>query len=96
MTFSSALPILLRIARKGTVLKHVLGCAGQPALHDLPKTVRETPDLDWSHCPLDLLDTPYLVAVQHLSRLAEVSPLSGWPTAYAAWAVSGVLTLREV
>jgi len=96
MHFSAALPILLRIARKGAVLKHVLGCAGQPALHELPKTVKDTPDLDWSHCPLDLLDTPYLVAIQNLDRLAAVAPLAGWPTAYAAWAVSGVLTLREV
>jgi hypothetical protein len=30
-----------------------------------------------------------------LSKLADVSPVDGWPTNYAAWAVAGVLAIRE-
>jgi len=95
MTFSSALPILLRLNRKAKMLRTILGCSGKPAMHPVPDSCSETPDLDWSHCPLDLLASPYLSAAHHLNRLADVAPLDGWPTKYAAWAVAGVLTLRE-
>ena len=92
-TFRSALPTLLRVARRGTMLRAVLGCRGQPALHPVPAS--DVPDLDWSHCPLDLADGPHMRAVVAFDRLARVAPLAGWPRDYAAWAAAGVLALRE-
>ena len=95
MTATAALPILLRLERKRSMLRSVLGCRGAPHLHPVPRDVAaDTPDLDWSHCPLDLVADPAIAAVLHLARLAEIAPLSGWPMGYAAWAVAGVLTVR--
>lgn len=92
MTVATALPTLLRLAKKQRTLRIVLGCQGQPRLHK-PRD-SDVPDLQWSVCPLDLLDDPHIQAVQHLSALAEVAPLQRWPIGYAAWAVSGLVALR--
>jgi hypothetical protein len=51
-------------------------------------------DLNWSVCPLDLLQSPFFTMVEALERLAKVSPLAGWPDRYAPWAVDGLLALR--
>ena len=95
MTVSSALPTLLRVTRGDqAMMRFALGCRGAPTLHAPSKT--DIPDLQWSHCPYDLLGSPHIAAIRTLSRLATVSPLSGWPDKYAAWAVSGVMTLRQM
>lgn len=91
-TFASALPTLLRLRRQESMLRQVLGCRGQPALHAVPAS--DVPALDWSHCPLDLADGPHMRAVVQLDRLAQVSPLTGWPRAFTAWSAAGVLELR--
>lgn len=91
-TFGSALPTLLRLRKRGAMLRQVFGCRGQPALHAVPAS--DVPDLDWSHCPLDLVDGPHMRAVVQLDRLAQVSPLAGWPRTFTAWATGGVLELR--
>jgi len=57
--------------------------------------VRDIPDLDWSHCPFDLVDSPFMVAVRGLDRLAKIAPLTGWPDRFAPWAVVGLMYLRE-
>ena len=95
VTFSAALPALIRIARQRKTMRLVLACAGADHLHPVPDSCRDVPDLDWSHCPLDLLDSPMFGASNLLSKLADVSPVDGWPTKYAAWAVAGVLAIRE-
>ncbi len=94
VTVAEALPLLLRVERKRTMLAPVLGCARKPRLHPV-EGMSEQPSLDWSHCPLDLLGLPPVAAVRGLSRLADVSPLDGWPTRYSAWAVAGVMALRR-
>lgn len=96
-TFISALSTLLKLARsdKRAMLRGVCGCHGAPELHALPAQAREMAVLDWSHCPFDLLASPFWSAVVQLDALAEVSPLQGWPDRYAAWAVAGILELRK-
>lgn len=92
MTVATALPILLKLARKQRTLRAVLCCRGQPRFHQPPDT--DVPDLQWSHCPLDLLEDPHVQACLHLSRMADVAPLSGWPARYAAWAVAGLMAIK--
>jgi hypothetical protein len=91
MTVATALPILIKLARKRHTLRAVLGCRDQPRYHK--PAVQDVPDLDWSHCPLDLMDDPHITAVHHLARCAAVAPLSGWPAGYAAWAVAGLMAI---
>jgi len=78
------------------MLRGLCGCHGQPALHALPPQAREIADLDWSHCPFDLLASPFWAGVVRLDELAQVAPLSGWPERYAGWAVQGILELRRL
>lgn len=94
-TFVSALPALIRLAKDPGKHRVMLGCHGQGHLHEVPAQAREVASLDWSHCPIDLLDSPHFRAVRQLDRLARVSPLTGWPSDYAAWAVAGVLAIRD-
>lgn len=94
-TFTSALPTLLKLATKAGTYRNLLGCHGQPAFHAVPDAAREVDVLDWSVCPLDLLASPFMVAVHQLDRMAKVAPLAGWPDRYAPWAVAGLMTLRQ-
>lgn len=96
MTISAALPILARLGRKEGMLRQVLGCRGQPHMHPVdPGVSVETPDLDWSHCPLDLLRGSHMMAIRELRNLATPStPLVGWPVAFKPWAVVGVMLTR--
>jgi len=93
-TFTSALPTLLKLARNPQKFAGVLGCKLLPPMHAVPPQAREIPDLDWSHCPLDLLGAPHFAAIIQLDRLATVAPLSGWPDRYTAWVVGGLIALR--
>ena len=94
MTATTALPTLQRLARGDrAMMRLALGCQGAKRLH--APTPGDVPDLQWSHCPLDLLDAPHYAAIRTLSRLAHISPLAGWPDRYASWAVDGVMTLRQ-
>ena len=94
-TFVSSLPTLIRLSRKATSLRMVLGCRHGKHLHKPGGNVADVPDLDWSHCPIDLLDSPQMMAVRNLSRLANISPLAGWPDKFAPWVVAGLMLLRE-
>jgi len=99
VNFTTSLPTLLRVTR-GTpdelgMKRRLLGCKRGEHLHAPSSAVKAIPDLQWSHCPVDLLDSPHMRAVDMLSKLAAVSPLAGWPDRYAAWAVHGVMVLRE-
>ena len=94
-TFTSALSTLLKLSRKAGQVRGLLGCKGQDHLHPVPAHAREIAELDWSHCPLDLLSSPFATAVGQLDRMSAVGPLSGWPDRYAAWAVAGLMALRE-
>lgn len=76
------------------MLRNMLGCRSGARLHAPASSVAEIPDLQWSHCPYDLLASPHIQAIRGLARLAAVSPLAGWPDRYAAWAVHGVMTLQ--
>jgi len=95
----TALPTLLRVTsgddEKRAMLRRLLGCRNGERLHAPGPGVAEIPDLQWSHCPFDLLNDPHVRAVRSLARLASVSPLAGWPDRYAAWAVHGLIALRE-
>jgi hypothetical protein len=94
-TFMSSLPALLRLQSNAAMLRPLFGCAGQPRLHSVPADrVSQTPSLQWSVCPFDLLDSPHLQAVRNLDRLSRIAPLSPWPRGFAAWAVAGLLTIR--
>ena len=73
----------------------MLGCGALPHLHAPPESSRSIASLDWSHCPLDLLDCPQMSTVLQLDRLSRVSPLAGWPERYAAWVVAGIMAVRE-
>ncbi len=96
MTIGGALPILLRLQKKERMLRTVLRCRGAEHLHAIdPEVYAETPDLHWSHCPLDLLSHPMVRSLRVLDRVASVAPLDGWPTRYASWAVAGIIALRE-
>jgi hypothetical protein len=77
------------------MLRASLGCRGRPALHPLPSHARDVPDLDWSVCPLDLLDGPHLRATLDVARLARVSPLAGWPRGWSAWLVGALPLVVE-
>lgn len=47
----------------------------------------------WPRCPTAILAEPAARSViRHLNE-ADISPLAGWPDAYAAWLVEG---MREV
>ncbi len=94
MNLVSALPTLLSLAPKAGLHRAVLGCAHRPRWHAC-EGMEEQPSLDWSVCPLDLLGHPLVQRVLDLDRLARVAPLSGWPDRYAAWAVNGLLLLRQ-
>lgn len=94
-TFVSALPVLLRLAKAPGKVRGILGCHGQGHLHPVPESAREIADLDWNVCPLDLLAAPQFGAVFSLDRLARVAPLTGWPDRYSAWAVAGLMAVRE-
>lgn len=94
-TFASALPALLKLAKKAGSYRNILGCHGQEAFHAVPDSAREVDELDWSVCPLDLLANPFMQGVQQLDRLAKVAPLSGWPDRFAPWAVAGLMALRQ-
>ncbi len=94
-TFVSALPTLLRLAKAPGKVRHILGCQGQGHLHPVPDGAREVADLDWNVCPLDLLAAPQFGAVFALDRLAKIAPLDNWPRGYSAWAVAGLMAVRE-
>lgn len=94
-TFVTALPTLLRLAKAPGKVRGILGCQGQGHLHPVPMSARDVSDLDWSVCPLDLLGDPHFGAVFALDRLAKVAPLQGWPDRYAAWAVAGLMAVRD-
>ena len=95
MSFVSALPTLIKIGRKASMLRSALGCRGAPRLHAPAAGVADVPDLDWSHCPIDLLTSPFMQAIHGLDRLAKISPLAGWPGDFAPWVVVGMMLLRE-
>lgn len=95
MTFLSALPTLLKIASNPRKYAPMLGCHGQERLHSVPATSRESAILDWSACPLDLIDSPFFHHVLAIDRLAKVSPVANWPDRFAPWLVGGLLSLRE-
>lgn len=94
MTFAAALPVLLRLRKRQQMSALLLGCPGDGRPHAVSPEAAQVADLDWSACPLCLLRGPHLAMTEQLDRLAKVSPLSGWPDRYAAWAVTGVLHLR--
>lgn len=94
-TFASSLPTLLRLGATPGKISGILGCRHLPPLHAPAESSHDIADLDWSHCPLDLLGSPFFAAVVQLDRLAKISPLAGWPDRYAAWAVLGLMALRQ-
>ena len=76
-------------------MHRALGCPGAVRFHAPLDGVRDVPDLDWSHCPIDLLGSPHFEAVHMLDQLARISPLSGWPDRYQPWAICGLIALRR-
>jgi len=49
---------------------------------------------NWPTCPIKLLRGPHWQHVVHMYNAKSVSPLSGWPSAYAAWVVDGLCQLE--
>ena len=92
MDAQTAIPILLKLTRKGSAAAMLLGCRGVP--HAVPDSARDVPDLDWSTCPICLART-VLQPLREVVRLSRVAPLSGWPDRYAVWALSGILQISE-
>lgn len=90
----TALPTLIRLARKAKQIRSYLGCTGA-FLHQVPEDAREIDELNWSVCPLCLLASPFCQAILELDRLARIAPLAGWPDRYAYWAVRGLTILRD-
>lgn len=94
-TFASALPTLMRLQRAKSPAAHraICGCHGQPRFHEPAAPAREIADLDWSVCPLDLLDSPFSRQVAALHGLARrgVQPHQE----LVAWAVIGLLATPE-
>lgn len=96
MTVVTALPILLKLLPTAVMHRQVLGCTRHPFGHAVdPKLAKSTPMLDWSVCPLDLVAHPLIQSVFTLDRLAKIAPVSNWPTGLTAWAVEGLLLLRQ-
>jgi hypothetical protein len=51
---------------------------------------------DWGgRCPASWLSHPEVAAASQLLAASDVSPLAGWPTQYAAWAVETVSELSR-
>jgi len=92
MTAIDAVPILLRLAGRASMLAPLLGCNGT-AGHPIPDS--DVPELQWSDCPLCLLSSPWMQSLRVLGSMAEVAPLSGWPERYAVWAVHGLIALKQ-
>lgn len=92
-TVVTALPTLLRLARTPGKYRPLLGCHGTK--HPVPDSAHDIDLLDWSYCPLCLLADPHFGAIFALDKLAKVAPLQGWPDRYAAWAVAGLMAVRE-
>lgn len=92
--FASSLPTLLKLAKKRSMYAGLLGCAKLPRFHAVPQQHREVKLLDWSVCPLDLLDSPFARLSKSLYDAAQVSPLTGWPDKFAPWAVYGLMAQR--
>lgn|GEM_PF-3375026 len=49
---------------------------------------------DWPACPRQLLSDPAWLAASAEYQASLVSPLTGWPDAYTAWAVDALTALR--
>ena len=95
-TFASALPTLLKLSRNIRRNRMVLCCRGQSRFHEVNERAREIPDLDWSVCPLDLLQSPFAATVQALDAMATArTPLTGWPDRFKPWVVIGMMALQQ-
>lgn len=96
MTFATALPHALRMARRGGYAA-ILGCPRVHAPHELrPKLRQQLPELDWSMCPLSIFDSPHWQMLHRIHEAAKMSPLAGWPDRYAAWIPLTLPELYEV
>jgi hypothetical protein len=94
--FIAALPTLLKIAKRGRrEMRQVLQCSRHPSLHPSPPGARAVAILNWSVCPLDIIEAGHLQALQRLQRVAAVAPIAPWPGAFAAWVVEGLAMLQQ-
>lgn len=48
----------------------------------------------WLQCPIGALEHPYFQLIVRTHVLLQLSPLAGWPDAYPAGIVSGLLAIR--
>ncbi len=48
----------------------------------------------WPTCPIRLIRSPQWQAIARLYNAKGVSPLSGWPHAFAAWTVDALTELQ--
>ena len=49
----------------------------------------------WPACPTSYLSDPNFAAALGLYQSAQVSPLAGWPNAYAAWSHRMVCDIHD-
>lgn len=52
-------------------------------------------DHQWSHCPYGMLTSRQWAAWVRLDAARRVSPLSGWPSAFACGTVTALIALRN-
>lgn len=64
------------------------GCAGRPFRQGFLKRT------DWPRCQLGMLRETAWQGVVSLYRSAQVAPPSGWPDAYPAFVVEGMVELK--
>lgn len=69
------------------------GCSGERC--DQPMRVPVAGRADWPACPLAMLRAPSWRSLVDTFLAARISPLAGWPDAYTAWAVEGLVELHS-
>lgn len=55
----------------------------------------DLPGGEWSVCPYGVLRSAQFQVLIQVHRLAEVSPLAGWPDDWPAWLSWGIVELRR-
>lgn len=75
------------------MLSRCADCSGERC--DKPMRVMVAGRVDWPACPLAMLRAPSWRALVDTFLAARISPLTGWPDGYTAWAVEGLVELQS-
>ena len=95
MTFIALAPHLLAIWRNESLYRRaVWRCRCKTGACKRTPTA-DLPGGRWNVCPYGLLRGVHFQTCMAMWRAAQVSPITGWPTAWPAWVVGGVLAIKD-